>query len=97
MHFPLAIPHVTEANMATVLLPCRLRIHPRQEWSDLYKRENTEELDQFFEYYLKGVKNNFPQTPKVRVSLLSFNKVDMFFSLSIWIGFDTDSYVSGAC
>ncbi|KAK4936720.1 hypothetical protein LTR10_022444 [Elasticomyces elasticus] len=50
-----------------------LRIHPRQEWSDLYKKENSDELSQFFAYYLKGIKNDFPKTPRVRVSLLGFN------------------------
>ncbi|KAH7111714.1 Alpha/Beta hydrolase protein [Dactylonectria estremocensis] len=51
-----------------------LRIHPKQEWSDLYDPANIDDLTKFFDYYLRGKKNDWQSTPRVRVSLLGFNK-----------------------
>ncbi|KAF7168151.1 hypothetical protein CNMCM5623_001253 [Aspergillus felis] len=51
-----------------------LRIHPKQEWSDLYSAESTADLRRFFDYYTKGIQNNWRETARVRVSLLPFNK-----------------------
>lgn len=48
-----------------------LRFHPYQEWFDLYQESSTKDLLKFFDYYLKDVKNDWPETPKVRLSLLN--------------------------
>lgn len=53
----------------------RLRVHSKQEWSDLYSDESTQDLRKFFDYFTKGVKNGWPSTAPVRVSLLPFNDV----------------------
>lgn len=46
-----------------------LRVHNKHEWTDYY--ENTEDLRRFFDYYLKGVKNDWQQTPRVRLAVLN--------------------------
>ncbi|OQU98957.1 hypothetical protein CLAIMM_04666 [Cladophialophora immunda] len=51
-----------------------LRIHPTQEWHDLYQPESTDDLQRFFDKYLLGKDNGWELTPKVRVSLLRFNR-----------------------
>ncbi|KAJ0293513.1 hypothetical protein CBS470a_001718 [Colletotrichum nupharicola] len=51
-----------------------LRIHPKQEWSDLYDPENVNDLTKFYDYFVKGKENDWRSTPSVRVSLLGFNK-----------------------
>lgn len=48
-----------------------LRIHNTGEWDDYYHKGHTEELRQFFDYYLKGEDNGWKNTPKVRVSVLN--------------------------
>lgn len=52
-----------------------LRVHATQEWHDLYQKDANDELERFMERYLKGVGNGWEETPRVRVSLLGFNKV----------------------
>lgn len=47
------------------------RTHPYQEWFDLYQESSTTDLLKFFDYYLKDIKNDWPETPKVRLSLLN--------------------------
>lgn len=54
---------------------CRLRVHPTQEWHDLYQKETNDELQSFLDHYLKGLNNNWEKSPKVRVSMLTFDKV----------------------
>ncbi|WP_125981292.1 CocE/NonD family hydrolase [Loigolactobacillus iwatensis] len=57
-----------------------LRIHDRQEWPYYYDEANTEELRRFFDYYLLGKDNNWPDTPKVRYTVIDFeghNKTDI--------------------
>ncbi|KAK4051789.1 hypothetical protein OIO90_004613 [Microbotryomycetes sp. JL221] len=50
-----------------------LRWHNAQEWSDLYKTANTNDLQKFFDYYLAGkTDNGWPQAPRVRLALLDF-------------------------
>ncbi|MFD1317138.1 CocE/NonD family hydrolase [Loigolactobacillus zhaoyuanensis] len=49
-----------------------LRIHDRQEWPYYYDEANTEELRRFFDYYLLGKDNNWPDTPTVRYSVIDF-------------------------
>ncbi|KAI9037632.1 alpha/beta-hydrolase [Aspergillus affinis] len=50
-----------------------LRVHPKQEWSDLYSDASTKDLRRFLDFYTKDVGNGWPSTPRVRVSLLPFN------------------------
>jgi predicted acyl esterase len=45
-----------------------LRVHNTAEWPDYY--EHTEDLRRFFDYFLKGIKNGWEKTPKVRLSVL---------------------------
>lgn len=47
-----------------------LRIHDRQEWPYYYDPANTEELRRFFDYYLLDKQNNWPDTPKMRYSMI---------------------------
>ncbi|KAH0594681.1 hypothetical protein MHUMG1_07515 [Metarhizium humberi] len=51
-----------------------LRVHATQEWHDLYQESTNNELNKFFDFYLKGAENGWHKTPKVRVSLLRYNK-----------------------
>jgi len=45
-----------------------LRVHNTGEWPDYY--EYADDLRRFFDYYLKDVKNDWEQTPRVRLSIL---------------------------
>jgi uncharacterized protein len=47
-----------------------LRVHNTFEWPDYYDPENLEDLRKLFDYYLKGIKNDWPQTPRVRIAVL---------------------------
>jgi len=47
-----------------------LRVHNTQEWPDSYSPEGLEDLRRFFDRYLRGVRNGWEFTPKVRVSVL---------------------------
>lgn len=50
-----------------------LRWHPWQEWYDLWGNQQAKcELVSFFDYYLRGEKNDWPSTPRVRMSVLRF-------------------------
>ncbi|KAF5255756.1 hypothetical protein FOXYS1_13812 [Fusarium oxysporum] len=49
-----------------------LRIHPTQEWYDLYLKEANDELQKFFDRYLKGIDNGWEKTASVRVSILTY-------------------------
>ncbi|KAK5047451.1 hypothetical protein LTR84_006547 [Exophiala bonariae] len=51
-----------------------LRVHESQEWHDLYQKRTTDELQIFFDRYLKGIENGWETTPQVRVSLLGYNQ-----------------------
>ncbi|KAL2833702.1 Alpha/Beta hydrolase protein [Aspergillus cavernicola] len=51
-----------------------LRIHATQEWHDLYRPEAKDDLQRFFDFYAKGIKNRWEkETPKVRLSLLAYD------------------------
>lgn len=51
-----------------------LRVHPYQEWYDLYRPDVNEELQRFFDRYCKGIENGWEHdTPPVRLSLLGFD------------------------
>jgi predicted acyl esterase len=48
-----------------------LRIHNTQEWPDQQTPKYRDDLRDFFDHFLKGIDNGWPErTPKVRVSLL---------------------------
>ncbi|KAL2843742.1 Alpha/Beta hydrolase protein [Aspergillus pseudoustus] len=51
-----------------------LVLHATQEWYDLYTPERTEDLNNFFEYYLKDIQNDWLQSPPVRLALLRHSK-----------------------
>lgn len=48
-------------------------MHPNQEWSDHYRPANVNDLQRFFDRFLKGSGNNWEKDPPpVRLSLLGF-------------------------
>lgn len=50
-----------------------LRVHPYQEWYDLYRPEMVDDLQRFFDRFLKEAENGWEvDTPPVRLSLLGF-------------------------
>ncbi|KAF4899068.1 Cocaine esterase [Colletotrichum fructicola] len=49
-----------------------LRVHCTQEWFDIYRPDMTDELQAFFDRYLKGIENDWEKTNPVRVSILTF-------------------------
>lgn len=58
------------------MLTCnRLRVHATNEWHDLYLKSTTDELQKFFDYYLKGQNNDWKQTAPVRVCFLPMDQV----------------------
>lgn len=51
-----------------------LRVHPHQEWFDLYREDTNDDLQKFLDRYCKGVANGWENnTPPVRLSLLGFD------------------------
>jgi predicted acyl esterase len=54
-----------------------LRVHNSHEWPDLYYPQNTEDLRKFYDYYLKGIKNDWIYTPKVRMCVLNPGDSDL--------------------
>ncbi|KAM6485617.1 Alpha/Beta hydrolase protein [Trichoderma sp. SZMC 28011] len=51
-----------------------LRVHPTQEWHDLYSTSRVEDLQLFFDYFLKLKPNGWEKSPKVLLSMLRYNK-----------------------
>ncbi|KAF7672005.1 alpha beta-hydrolase [Alternaria burnsii] len=51
-----------------------LILHASQEWYDLYSPTRTSDLARFFDFHLKGLANEWPQTVPVRMALLNFSK-----------------------
>lgn len=49
-------------------------MHETQEWHDLYQEATNDEMQLFFDRYLKNVDNAWDATPHVRISLLGFNQ-----------------------
>jgi len=47
-----------------------LRIHRDFEWPDLYDRDSLEDLTKFFDRYLKGIRNGWESTPRVRIDVM---------------------------
>ncbi|KAI8651854.1 hypothetical protein LRP88_10858 [Fusarium phalaenopsidis] len=56
-----------------------LRIHPTQEWFDIYTPEANDDLQRFLDHYLLGTENGWENTPKVRLSLLRYNAPPISF------------------
>jgi predicted acyl esterase len=50
-----------------------LRVHPYQEWYDIYRHEINDELQSFYDHYAKNAPNDWENTPTLRVSLLAFD------------------------
>ncbi len=46
-----------------------LEIHGRKEWETYYSREALERQRRFFDYFLKGIENDWLDTPKVRLEV----------------------------
>lgn len=70
--------HITifiQLSESDMFVPGRLRVHPTQEWHDLYQPEYVVDLERFFNCYLKNASYGWEKTPRVRCSLLGFNKV----------------------
>jgi predicted acyl esterase len=52
-----------------------LRFHPWQEWYDLWGNPQAKtELFSFFDRYLKGVENDWEDTPRVRMAVLKYGE-----------------------
>ncbi|OBT91148.1 hypothetical protein VE02_00041 [Pseudogymnoascus sp. 03VT05] len=50
-----------------------LRVHASQEWHDLYTVEANDDLQRFFDFYAKGIKNGWEKdTPRIRLTLLGY-------------------------
>ncbi len=46
-----------------------LEIHGRKEWETYYSREALERQKRFFDYFLKGMENDWMDTPRVRLEV----------------------------
>lgn len=55
-----------------------LRIHSAFEWGDQYHRDNIDDLHRFFDRYLKGIRNGWESTPRVRVDVMDAYEFNMF-------------------
>lgn len=61
------------------LITHRLRIHPTQEWLDIYQPDTNDDLQRFLDHYLLGTENGWENTPKIRLSLLRYNAPPVTF------------------
>jgi predicted acyl esterase len=52
----------------------RLRWTSTQEWHDIYQPENIDGLQKFFDKYMLGIDNGWEKTPKIRCSMLGYNR-----------------------
>lgn len=72
--------------MSSPLISIRLVIHGTQEWYDLYSAERIQELNDFFDCYMKAP-NDWETTPRVRATVLPFNQpaiTNIPFEEPIW-------------
>jgi hypothetical protein len=51
-----------------------LRWTTTQEWHDQYQPENLDDLQKFFDKYMLDKDNGWEDTPKIRYSLLGYNR-----------------------
>ncbi|KAJ5701960.1 hypothetical protein N7488_009508 [Penicillium malachiteum] len=56
-----------------------LRIHLTQEWFDIYQPFANDDLQRFLDHFPLGKSNGWEMTPKVRLSLLRYNKAPISF------------------
>ncbi|KAH6951211.1 Alpha/Beta hydrolase protein [Ilyonectria sp. MPI-CAGE-AT-0026] len=56
-----------------------LRIHATHEWHDIYQPHANDDMQRFLDHFLLGKDNGWEQTPKVRVSLLRYNRPPISF------------------
>ncbi|KAI8297952.1 hypothetical protein K4K61_012243 [Colletotrichum sp. SAR11_59] len=64
-----------------------IAVHATQEWYDLYSKSRIDDLQRFFDRYLKGIENGWEQTPPVRLAVLGYNKppiLDLSFDRLPW-------------
>ncbi|KGE18857.1 CocE/NonD family hydrolase [Paenibacillus wynnii] len=47
-----------------------LLVHGRKEWETYYLRESLEQQKEFFDYFLKGIENDWMDTPRVRYEVM---------------------------
>ena len=59
-----------------------LRCHRDFEWPDMYSPENIEDVEKFFDRYLKDIHNGWEMTPKVRLDVMDAYDFDMFHNRS---------------
>ena len=45
-----------------------------QEWHDIYQPENINDLQKFFDRYMLDLDNGWENTPKIRCSMLGYNR-----------------------
>ncbi|KAK2778935.1 hypothetical protein CKAH01_11526 [Colletotrichum kahawae] len=65
-----------------------IAVHATQEWYDLYSKPRVDDLQRFFDRYLKDIENGWEQTPPVRLAVLGFNKppiLDLPFDHLPWL------------
>jgi predicted acyl esterase len=51
-----------------------LRWTTTQEWHDIYQKENIDDLQKFLDKYMRGIDNDWEKTPKIRQSMLGYNR-----------------------
>ena len=54
--------------------PKWLRVHDTNEWPDYYDPANVADLKSFFDCYLRGISNSWPQTPILRAKIVDTSK-----------------------
>ncbi|KAI8266203.1 Cocaine esterase [Colletotrichum sp. SAR 10_98] len=65
-----------------------IAVHATQEWYDLYSKSRVDDLQRFFDRYLKDIENGWEKTPPVRLAVLGFNKppiLDLSFDHLPWL------------
>ena len=67
-------PSLCEGKEPRLIFALRLSVHATQEWYDLYTEHRTNDLQKFFDRYLKNIQNGWENTPRVRYSFIQFNK-----------------------
>ncbi|KAF6823410.1 x-pro dipeptidyl-peptidase c-terminal non-catalytic domain-containing protein [Colletotrichum plurivorum] len=71
-----------------------ISVHATHEWYDLYSKSRIDDLQKFFDRYLKDKETSWEQTPPVRLSVLGFNKppiIDIPFDQLPWLAPSTSS------
>ena len=53
-----------------------IRIYRDFEWENYYKKENIADLTMFFDRYLKGIRNGWESTPRVRLDVMDAYEYD---------------------